>query len=312
MAFGDSTEDPSLWTGRVITDATGDPVGGQPIEVEEYTYDKNIVDLQAALDGAKQVTTDVLAHKGRERYFKLDVTIMYSPGHSIPAVNIEANLALDQYLQSLFFGNTVQLSDLLQVLHNVPGIDNVRWTTDTPNSPDLARVYETDRNGVPLLNVTTDTIRPGTGAQTAIQGVYLTGEPTGGQFMLRYGASTTAPIDFDATAAEIATAINALSGFGPGTVSVAEDTRPTTGVTYPIRSFQVTWASTGARTPLTGLNGTTPLAGGPFLIRSDFFLRDDELARLPVAAHAPASGIADSVPGLIMRPRAQNTWTRSQ
>lgn len=312
MAFGDSGDDPSAWTGRVVTDATGDPSGGQPIEVEDYTYDKNIVDLQAALDGAKQVTTDVLAHKGRERYFKLDVTVMYSPGHSIPAVNTEANLALDQYLQSLFFGNTIQLSDLLQVLHNVPGIDNVRWTTDTPNSPDLVRVYETDRNGVPLLNVTTDRIRPGTGAQTEVQGIYLTGEPTGGQFALRYGAFTTAALDFDATESEIATAINGLSGFGPGTVTVDEDFRSITGVVYPIRSFRVSWVSVGAHALLSGLNGTTALAGGPFLIKNDFFLRDDELARLPVAAYTPPSGVADSVPGLIMRPRAQNTWTRSQ
>jgi hypothetical protein len=200
----------------------------------------------------------------------------------------------------------------LQVLHNVPGIDNVRWTTDTPNSPDLARVYETDRNGVPLLNVTTDRWRPGTPSQAEIQGIYLTGEPTGGQFYLRYGAYTTAALDFDATAAEIATAINALTGFGPGTVTVSEDTRPTTGVTQPIRSFKVTWASSGARSLLTVLNGTTPLAGGPFLIKSDFFLRDDELARLPVASYTPPTGTADSVPGLIMRPRAQNTWTRSR
>jgi uncharacterized phage protein gp47/JayE len=134
---------------------------GTSIGVDNYTFDKNIVDLQAALESEKQVTTDVLIHRARLRYFKLDITVMYSPGANPAGVNDDIRLALESYLNGFYFGNAIQLSDLLQTIHNVPGVDNVRWSADVPTSGNWTyttadeeiqkrRIVETDRFGAPL------------------------------------------------------------------------------------------------------------------------------------------------------------------
>jgi hypothetical protein len=102
------------------------------------------------------------------------------------------------------------------------------------------------------------------------------------------------------------TAISALSGM-PTIATLTEDTRSTSGVRYPIRSFKITWSANGPVTGLSYDDSVSTLAGGPFVIKQDFFLRDDELAALAVNAQ-----VSDTVPGLIIRARAQNTWTRSR
>lgn len=294
----DPLGDPSAYTGPIITDATGDPAGGQPVEVENYTYDKSIVDLQAALEGAKQVTTDVLAHKTKERLFKLDLTVMYTPGASIASTNLALREAIDSYLKSLYFGSTIQLSDLLEVAHSVGGVDNVRWTTDTPNSPDLIRVYEVDDNGAPLAGISVDRYQPGNSLRPEIQIVRVTGGDAG-NFTLSWGGHTTANLAYSVSAAAVQTALNGLAGIG--TVSVTE-----TLALSDTRFFVVTWSGTGAKSVITGQASFTK---SDYLLNSDFFLRDDELTRLPTGVYTPSSGAADTVAGLIIRPRAQNTWT---
>lgn len=123
-----------------------------PIEVTNYVYDKNIVDLQAALEQAKQVTTDILVHRARERYFKLDITVMYSPGLNPTAINASIRQAMVTFFANQYFGNVIQLSDILQAIHAVAGVDNVRWSSDTQGNTETTqpRITETDRDGNPL------------------------------------------------------------------------------------------------------------------------------------------------------------------
>ena len=60
---------------------------------------------------------------------------------------------------------------------------------------------------------------PGTAANEE-QSITITGSPTGGTFTLTYAGSTTAAIDFDATAAEVESALEAIASIGEGNVSV--------------------------------------------------------------------------------------------
>lgn len=301
--------DTSTYTGRVATDNSGDPVGGLPVSIENYSYDRNIVDLQAALEGAKQVTTDVLAHRSKRRYFKLDVTVMYAQGASVADTNTQIQVAVDRKLKSQFFGSPIQLSDLLQTIHDVSGVDNVRWSSDTPNNTDLTRVYECDIDGNPLNNVSVERSQPGSATRQEVQRLFITGEPTAGTFQLTWNNNTTVSFNWNTTAANLQTII---SGLGT-TVTVTEDVRSTTGVESPIRSFRIAWttavgngvALAGAR-PVIGVTNLVGFLGGPYIFDSDFFLRDDELASLPENALS-----TDSVAGLVIRPRAQNTWIRS-
>lgn len=297
--------DPSTFTGKIATDHSGDPVGGQPIEVIGYSYDRNVVDLQAALEGAKQVTTDVLAHKAQRRYFKLDVSAMYLNGINIADTNNQIYLSLNSFLQSQYFGSFVQLSDLLNVIHNTPGIDNVRWSADAIDDENAVRVYECDIFGNPLTDVSVERIQPGRTSGPALpekQRLFVVGSPTGGGFSLTWNHQTTAIIDWDEISAGKISSELGLLGTPPALTSVEEDFRPNLGVRHPVRSFTITW-STNA--PQSAIIPNSDLVGKDYHFNTDFFLRDNELASLPLYALD-----TDTAPGLIIRPRAQNTWMR--
>jgi len=94
-----------------------------------------------------------------------------------------------------------------------------------------------------------------TGASTAeVQTVTITGTPTGGTFTLTFDGETTGPIDFDATNAEMDTALEALSNIGVGEVTV-------TGGPGPGTAFTVTFSSSLGNVPQMTANGAG-LTGG--------------------------------------------------
>jgi len=66
--------------------------------------------------------------------------------------------------------------------------------------------------------------------QNEIQQITITGTPTGGTFTLTFVGVTTGPIDFDATAAEVDTALEALSLIGAGDVTCTGGPLPGTAV----------------------------------------------------------------------------------
>lgn len=75
----------------------------------------------------------------------------------------------------------------------------------------------------------------GSGAPTdgtdEVQSIDITGVPTGGTFRLAFGVYRTAPIDFDADAAELEAALLALSVFDEGDLEVSGD-NPNFSVTF--------------------------------------------------------------------------------
>jgi hypothetical protein len=152
-------------------------VENRVLRVNGYTYNSNIGVLQAELEGKKQVTTDVLAHEAEMRYFKVDVAIMYSPGATEQATNFVISRSLADFYKSLTFGSYIQLSDFLQVIRQVPGVDNARWSIEAlredPNFSGDWRVpidsngqprwpvVECDINGRPLTRAVAERVRQG-------------------------------------------------------------------------------------------------------------------------------------------------------
>jgi hypothetical protein len=300
------------WAVGVNGQAQGNPAAGPftgpsivatadtSILVESYFYDRNIADLQIALEGSKQVTTDVLAHKGTKRRFKLDLTIMYSQGASVSATNDAIQTAITSFFEGQYFGTVIQLSDILTIVHDVPGVDNVRWSKELLSSPtDSAgsprnRITEVDESGNALLNVLSD-YRVYGGTSVSVQQIYITGSPTGGTFVLTFdngsGISTSAAIAYNASASTVQAQARAVTGDNSLTV---------TGSGTATDPWVATFATVGARNLIQPVSSLT---GGDKVYNSDFFLADNELPALPSGALA-----TDSVPGLILRPRAQNTW----
>lgn len=293
------------------------------ITITDYTYDRAVLDLQAGLESNKQVTSDVLAHKATTRYFKLDITVMYSPGTSPTEANANIREAVQGYLTSQHFGSTIQLSDLLQVIHTLPSVDNVRWTSDVPGSEDLYRIQETDRFGRPLVNVVTRVRRKGTVSLPEIQEVFLSGSPIAGNFAMSLGYSSdvsdySIPLAYNVSSSALKTALNNI-GAGINTITgtgTIDDpwviTFTATGAkTFELYGTPVPGRFVGAGTPATPVNGYKNLYNATYVINSDFFLRDNELPSLPIAIdESTAAAYPDTQAGMIIRPRAQNTWSR--
>lgn len=107
-----------------------------------------------------------------------------------------------------------------------------------------------------------------------VQTVTITGSPTGGTFTLTWNGQTTAPIAFNASAATVQAALEALSNIAPGDVSVAGSAGGPWTVTFNDRGNVAQMTASGA-----GLTGGT----------------------------APAVGVATTTPGVAPAPTA-GTW----
>lgn len=82
----------------------------------------------------KQLTTDVLVRQCEFVYINVYLVVMYNQGVGVSAVNSQITLALSNFFAQQGFSTWVQFSDVLQVVHNVPGVDNVRFTKSTDDA----------------------------------------------------------------------------------------------------------------------------------------------------------------------------------
>lgn len=291
---------------------------GTPITVSNYLYDANIVTLQANLENARQMTTDVLAHRATMRYFQLDVTVMYAPTANPSVTNAAISTAISAFFARQPFGAVIQLSDLLSTISGITGVDNVRWSNDLPIVPDAIRVLETDINGNPLHGAHVVRLTPGVVGSTETQTLYIAGgykdNPNlpyvafgvNDTFVLDWaangGTGTTTPIKFSTlTAATLQSAIRTATG--SSTITVTQDTRPSTDVSNPLTSFTIQYTSTTGNNVVPAV--TNNITSSAFAYDGDFFLLDNQLPAIPSAnltANQPA--------GVTVRVRAQNTWLR--
>lgn len=105
---------------------------------------------------------------------------------------------------------------------------------------------------------------PEAGGTPEVQTVTITNTPTGGSFTLTYDGQTTAAIAFNAIAATVEAALEALTNLGPG-VTVAGGPGPGTPwtVTFPaamgnVAQMIATGSFTGGTSPTVAVTTTTP------------------------------------------------------
>lgn len=87
------------------------------------------------------------------------------------------------------------------------------------------------KSGIPLGKVTASGLyAPYSGPRSEVQTVTITGGPTGGSYTLTFSGQTTAAIPYNATAAQVKTALEALSNVEVGDVAVSGGPHPGTAV----------------------------------------------------------------------------------
>ena len=97
--------------------------------VLDYTFNKLAILLNELMESHKQITTDVLVHTATERYLILNLIVMYTAGFSKTSVDAAIYAAVSNFFERQQFGAVIQISDILEIVHEVPGVDNVRIAT---------------------------------------------------------------------------------------------------------------------------------------------------------------------------------------
>lgn len=115
-----------------------------------YVFNRLVRDIQQRAEDWRLVTTDVLVHAAKKVRLRLNIGIMYSPSYERGVVQAAVDSALAQWMDSMGFRSVVQVSDILQQIHNVDGVDNVKFLAS--NEPALG----TDADSWGIEKVTAD------------------------------------------------------------------------------------------------------------------------------------------------------------
>ena len=128
------------------------------------------------------------------------------------------------------------------------------------------------KSGIPLGKIKASGLyAPYSGPVSEAQTVTVTGTPTGGTYTLTFSGQTTAGIPFNATAAQVKAALDALSNINPGDVVVTGGPHPGTPVVVTFAGQymgddqpQMTASAaslTGGTSPAVTVTTTTPGGG---------------------------------------------------
>lgn len=94
--------------------------------------------------------------------------------------------------------------------------ETLHWTEASKYQPERKL-----KSGIPLgKNSTTGLFEPYAAVTNEVQTLTVTGGPTGGTFTITWSGQTTAALAYNATAAQVQTALEALSNIAPGDVAV--------------------------------------------------------------------------------------------
>lgn len=95
----------------------------------EYSFNRLPLLINQVVDQHKQITQDVLVHEAVYRYFNVNLVIIYTSGFNKNIVNNQIRTALSNFFDDYGFGAIVQIADIINAVHNVQGVDNVRLAT---------------------------------------------------------------------------------------------------------------------------------------------------------------------------------------
>ncbi|MFD7835585.1 baseplate J/gp47 family protein [Streptomyces sp. NPDC059761] len=150
-------------------DGTAFAVGG----AGDYTYNEIPAAVQDAINRWRLVGIDAQVHQAKQRWLRFSLGVMYSASStgSVTSVQDAIRTSLSDYLNRMGFNSNVQISDVLQVVHQVPGVDNVRllhggdvvgYSPSNPNAS-IVGVQQIVPNGAPDGAALASYVEPATG-----------------------------------------------------------------------------------------------------------------------------------------------------
>ena len=103
-----------------------DPADLSPFTIE-YSYNAVPTNIESAMDLWRLVTTDVWVHAATLFYLNFYLAVILTPGYTMTNMAQTVGTALTSYMETIDFDGVLQTSDIIAVVHSVPGIDSVRF-----------------------------------------------------------------------------------------------------------------------------------------------------------------------------------------
>lgn len=134
-AFGYS---PTSQFGLVWYAAGAIPSSGNAFTIN-YIYNAVPSRIQQMVEGQwRLLGTDVQFHAGIAQRYRFHFAVVYQRGFDTAAVDTAIDAAISDWMADLGFDSSLQVSDILQAVHNVPGVDNVRFLNSTDDGTHYA------------------------------------------------------------------------------------------------------------------------------------------------------------------------------
>ena len=120
------------------------PANGQTFAVS-YIYNAVPGDVEEAIRAWRLITTDVRVHAAQQVRLRLHLVVILDPGTVLASVQTAIGAAISEHLLRVGFAGVVQISDLIEVVAGVAGVDAVRFKTSADDATNYAiqRVSET-------------------------------------------------------------------------------------------------------------------------------------------------------------------------
>lgn len=132
------------------------PATGSQITLN-YVYNRIPEVLNAVMRKSKQITTDVLVHEANYKYLRLHLSVEYDRGVVPTQVNNSIQEKLRLWFSGFQYGDWFEFSDLMTVVHQVYGVDNIQVTNSTEHGTNYGiKVYDGASDPLPSVIQTGD------------------------------------------------------------------------------------------------------------------------------------------------------------
>ncbi|MGW7100378.1 baseplate J/gp47 family protein [Streptomyces sp. NPDC054838] len=139
----------------------------------DYTYNEVPGAVQDAISRWRLVGIDAQVHQAKQRWLRFSLGVMYTASSTgaVASVQDAIRTSLSDFLNRMGFNSNVQISDVLNVVHQVPGVDNVRllhggdvigYSPANPNAS-IVGVQQITPNGAPDSPALVSYVEPSTG-----------------------------------------------------------------------------------------------------------------------------------------------------
>lgn len=120
------------------------PAGNTAFSISDgYTYNDVPYAVQLEVNRWRLAAMDTLVHQAKQIFLKFNLAVMYDYKVDKTVTAQAIDTAISDFLSKQGFDSAIQASDVLQTVHNVPGVDAVRflhsgdvtgWDSANPNN----------------------------------------------------------------------------------------------------------------------------------------------------------------------------------